>query len=765
MVKSDHNHLYCGTEVRILGCAATVMPAFAGRAWPSIKGRSRAGYLRFFAARNFLLKEVYSFLPHAMFTTIVKRDGTEQPFDASKITSAILKAGECTGEYDEARAKELTLNVLAIAQTTLSDHPTVEEIQNIVESVLLASPYKQTAKSFILYREQRRQMREIANASNIDLLDQYLQQLDWQVNENSNMGYSLQGMNNYAAEEVTKVYWLNKMYPAEIRDAHTIGDFHIHDLGFFGAYCAGWDLEDLLLKGFKGIAGKIESAPAKHLRTILGHIVNFFYTTQGETAGAQAFSNFDTLLAPFIRFDNLDYRQVKQAMQEFVFNINVPTRVGFQTPFTNITLDLQVPKHFKDKPVIIGGEYQEQTYSAFQPEMDMINRAFLEVMTTGDNKGRVFTFPIPTYNITKDFDWDAENVQLLWDVTAKYGIPNFSNFVNSDMDPEDARSMCCRLRLDNRELRKRGGGLFGSNPLTGSIGVVTINLPRIGIISKTKDEFCEKLEQAMQLAKTSLEIKRKVVEKFTAGGLYPYTRYYLRNIEKRFGEYWKNHFSTIGLVGMNEASLNLIGVSIAEPEGHAFAKDVLKFMREKIQAYQEETGNMYNLEATPAESTAFRLALKDLAQFGKAARFANDHAKDQESFAPYYTNSSQLPVNFTDDIFEELDLQDPIQSQYTGGTNLHIFVGEHIQDSSAVKKLVRAICETYTLPYFTVTPTFSICSEHGYIPGEAHTCPTCHADAEVYSRTVGYIRPVKYWNKGKKAEFGDRKTYKLAGVI
>jgi ribonucleoside-triphosphate reductase (formate) len=695
------------------------------------------------------------------FSKIKKRDGRVVKFKAEKVTQAIQKAGEASGEFDEKVAKKLTLRVLTVAHHSVeSKTPTVEEIQDIVEEVLLNSSYAKTAKLYIIYRDQHDKIRQIADTSNVTLVDEYLSQLDWQVNENSNMSYSLQGMNNYVAEEVTKVYWLNKIYPENIRDAYLSGDFHIHDLGFLGAYCVGWDLEDLLMVGFKGIAGKIESSPAKHFRTILGHIVNFFYTTQGETAGAQAFSSFDTLLAPFIKYDKLDYKKVKQAMQEFIFNMNVPTRVGFQTPFTNLTMDLSAPKHMKKKSVIIGGKPQKEKYGDFQKEMDMINKAFLEVMEEGDAKGRVFTFPIPTYNITKEFNWKDKNLDKLWEITAKYGIPNFSNYVNSDMSPDDARSMCCRLRLDNRELRKRGGGLFGSNPMTGSIGVVTMNLPRMGYLSKNEKEFFKNLKENMDLAQESLEIKRKVIEKFTSGGLYPYSRFYLRSVHERFKEYWKNHFSTIGLLGMNEACLNLLGEDITTPTGNEFAKKVLVFMRDTITEYQKETGNMYNLEATPAEGTSYRLALKDQKKFPDIL-FANPDRVKQKNAAPFYTNSSQLPVNFTNDVFEELELQDDIQSQYTGGTNLHFFVGEKIRSPKIVKDLVKKICHNYKLSYFTITPTFSICPEHGYIAGEHFKCPKCKGNADVYSRTVGYIRPVQYWNKGKVEEFGMRKTFKV----
>lgn len=579
--------------------------------------------------------------------------------------------------------------------------------------------------------------------ANINLVEGYLKQLDWKVNENSNMAYSIQGLNNYIASEISKQYWLNKIYPADIRNAHLNGDIHIHDLNIISVYCVGWDLKDLLTEGFTGVRGKIESAPAKHFRTALGQIVNFMYTMQGEAAGAQAFSNFDTLLAPFISYDNLDYTQVKQAVQEFVFNMNVPTRVGFQTPFTNITMDLTVPSYYAEQPVIIGGELQERTYKEFQKEMDMLNKAFFEVMMEGDNSGRVFTFPIPTYNITKDFDWDNENINGLWEMAAKYGIPYFSNFINSDMSPEDARSMCCRLRIDNRELEYRGGGLFGSNPLTGSVGVVTVNLPKIAEISKTKGEFLDILSQKMEIAKESLEIKRKLLEDLTDKDLYPYTKFYLRDIKSRFGVYWKNHFSTIGLIGMNEACLNLLGDDIGSFRGKQFALDVMDFMRAKIVEFQKETGNNYNLEATPGEGTSYRLAKLDREKY------------------PYYTNSTQLPVNYTDDIFEVLDHQDDLQTKYTGGTVVHIYAGERIQSTKTMKNLVKKICNNYHLPYFTFSPTFSTCPNHGYVAGEHFTCPECGASCEVYSRVVGYIRPVQQWNKGKKKEFADRKEFKI----
>jgi ribonucleoside-triphosphate reductase len=693
------------------------------------------------------------------FKEIIKRDGEKAAFNARKITEAIAKAGSATGEFREDAARMLTIKVLSLAgQLELGDTPTVEQVQDIVEEVLLASPYKKTAKAYILYREQRKGVRQITSKFNVDLVDQYLSKADWQVKENSNMGFSLQGLNNYISSEVSKIYWLNKIYPEDIKNAYLEGDFHIHDLGIISAYCVGWDLQDLLTEGFRGASGKVESKPARHLRTALGQITNFFYTLQGEAAGAQAFSNFDTLLAPFIRFDKLDYKGVKQALQEFLFNVNVPTRVGFQTPFTNITLDLTVPSYYADQGVIIGGKVQDITYKEFKQEMDIFNRAFLEVMLEGDAKGRVFTFPIPTYNISKDFGWDNPNLDILWKVTAKYGLPYFANFIHSDMNPEDARSMCCRLRIDNRQLRRRGGGLFGSSPLTGSIGVVTINMPRLGFVSADEYEFFERLGKLMDLAKESLEIKRKLLESFTEENLYPYMKFYLRNIKSRFDKYWKNHFSTIGIIGMNEACLNLFDENIAGQKGREFTLRVMDFMRQKLLEYQEETGNFYNLEATPAEGTSYRLARIDKAKF---SGLRTGYQESSGAGQPFYTNSTHLPVNYTDDLFEMLDLQDEIQAKYTGGTVVHLYVGEEIRDQEALKNLIRKICQNYKLPYFSITPTFSVCPDCGYLAGRNETCPKCGKACEIYSRIVGYLRPVNQWNNGKKEEFGLRKTYKL----
>lgn len=689
-----------------------------------------------------------------MIKSIKKRDGRIVEFQRVKIEDAIFKAAQAVGGRDRSIAQKLTDKVMYMLMQKFDNViPSVEDVQDIVEKVLIEEGYARTAKAYILYRKQHQDIREIKKAllDVEDVIDQYIGKVDWRVNENSNMDYSLQGLNNHISTTVTSSYWLNKIYPQEVRDAHINGDLHIHDLGLLSAYCCGWDLKDLLMSGFTGVDGKVASRPAKHFRTALGQIVNFFYTLQGEAAGAQAFSSFDTYLAPFVYYDGLTYNEVKQAIQEFIFNINVPTRVGFQTPFTNITMDLVVPSILASESAIVGGKLMNKTYNEFQHEMDMINMAFAEVMMEGDASGRIFTFPIPTYNITKEFDWDSPVVEKIMEMTAKYGLPYFSNFINSDMKPEDVRSMCCRLRLDNRTLQKRGGGLFGANPLTGSIGVVTINMPRIGYLSKSEDEFMDRLSRMMDIAKTSLDIKREVLENMTVAGLYPYARFYLRDVYERFGSYWQNHFNTIGLVGMNEALLNFMDCDITSETGRLFALRVLDFMREKMEKYQEETGILYNLEASPAEGTSYRLAKKDKILYPDIITCG-----DKE---PYYTNSTQLPVDFTDDIFTALDLQEELQCKYTGGTVLHGFIGESISDVDACKALVKKIAYNYRIPYYTITPTFSICPEHGYVSGEHYTCPHCGGDCEVYSRVVGYYRPVQNWNKGKRQEFADRKEF------
>ena len=691
-----------------------------------------------------------------MLTQIVKRDRTTVPFRKEKIVLAIFKAATAVGGDDFEMAEKLTDEVIRVTEREYPDGVAdVEGIQDIVEKVLIETGHARTAKAFILYREKRRASRE-SNAligATINMFTDYLNDRDWQINENANTQKSINGLNNYIREAFTKNYWLHEIYPDDIRSAHLSGDMHMHDLGFFGPYCAGWDLRQILMNGFGGVPGKVESKPAKHLRSFLGQVVNSTFTTQGESAGAQAWSSFDTYCAPFIRYDKLDYKTVKQALQEFIFNINVPTRVGFQCPFSNLTFDIVPPKTLKDQNVIIGGQVMEDTYGDFQQEMDMINSAFCDAMMEGDRKGRVFTFPIPTINVTKDFDWDSPVVEKFMEITCKYGIPYFSNYINSDLSPEDALSMCCRLRLDTSELRKRGGGLFGSNPLTGSIGVVTVNLPRLAYRSKSESEFTTRLWQQMNLAKNSLEIKRKVIEEQTEKGLYPYSANYLKDVKAKTGSYWYNHFNTIGLVGMNEACQNLLGPDkdLTTDEGQAFAIRTLNYMRGVIKQIQEDTGNYYNLEATPAEGVSYRLAKLDKERYGDIITAGED--------VPYYTNSTQLPVGFTDDIFETLDLQDEMQSLYTGGTVLHLYLGEQIKNTQTAKRLLQTAFTKYKLPYISLTPTFSVCNDHGYIAGEHFQCPECGKDAEVWSRVVGYLRPVQNFHKGKKEEYRQRRKY------
>ena len=694
-------------------------------------------------------------------TKVQKRDGTIVDFDQTPISDAIFKALTATGQGDGKRVKKLSDKVVQILNRRFKKEeiPHVEQIQDIVEEVLILEGLVETAKAYILYREQRRRIREAVKFSEeaVERIDQYLEKLDWEVQENANMAFSLQGLNHYGVSYIVKRYWLNKIYPKEIREANESGDFHLHNLDTLGPYCAGWDLYDLLLKGFGGVPGKVEGKPAKHFRAVLGQAVNFLYTLQGETAGAVAFSNFDTLLSPFIRYDNLNYQQVRQAMQEFLFNMAIPTRVGFQNPFSNITLDLKPSPVFAKQPVIIGGKPQKEVYGEFKEEMKIFDKALYEVYMEGDAKGRPFHFPIPTINITKDFPWDESAFDGIFEASAKYGTNYFANYINSDMKPDDVRSMCCRLRLDLTELYNRGGGgLFGSGSNTGSIGVVTINMPRIGYLSKTKKEFFERLVKMMDLAKESLEIKRKTIENFIEKGLYPYSRFYLSGVKKMRGQYYANHFATIGLVGLNEALLNFIGENIARKRGRRFALEILDFMREKLVKYQKETGNIYNLEATPAESTAYRLAQQDKEKYPEIITAGTKKL-------PYYTNSSMLPVNYTDDIFEVLKLQDGCQCKYSGGTVLHLFLGERISDIQAVKALIKKIFENFKLPYITLTPTFSICPSHGYLEGEHFECPKCtiKQPCEVYSRIVGYYRPVNQYNFGKQQEFKERKVFKI----
>jgi ribonucleoside-triphosphate reductase len=694
-------------------------------------------------------------------TKVKKRDDGIVEFEQDKISDAIFKAITATGQGDGRKSKRLSNKVVQILNRRFKkdELPHVEQIQDIIEEVLILEGLVDTAKAFILYREQRRKIREVVAVSEeaVEKIDQYLGKLDWEVQENANMAFSLQGLNHYGVSYIIKRYWLNKIYSKDIREANVSGDFHIHNLDTLGCYCMGWDLYDLLIRGFGGVLGMVESKPPKHFRPALGQVVNFLYTLQGEVAGAVAFSNFDTLLAPFIRYDNLNYKQVKQSLQEFLYNMAVPTRVGFQCPFTNITLDLKPSPAFAKQPVIIGGKPQKETYAEFEEEMKVFNKAFYEVILEGDKSGRPFHFPIPTINITKDFAWDDPIFDLVFEASGKYGTNYFANYINSEMKPEDVRSMCCRLRLDLKELYNRGGGgLFGAGSLTGSTGVVTINLPRIGYLSKTKREFFKRLEKMMDIAKESLELKRKTLEDYIEKGLYPYSKYYLGNVKKMRGRYYDGHFSTIGLVGMNEALLNFIGEKISSRRGRRFALEVMDFMREKLVNYQKETGNLYNLEATPAESTAYRLALKDREKYP-------DIITAGTKKVPYYTNSTQLPVNYTTDAFEALKLQDKLQCKYSGGTVLHLFLGESISDIQSVKTLIKTVFEKFHLPYITLTPTFSICPTHGYLAGEHFHCPKCtiKQPCEVYSRVVGYLRPVNQWNVGKQQEFKDRKEFKV----
>ncbi len=691
-----------------------------------------------------------------MITNVKKRDGRCAPFQTEKIARAIYKAARAAGGDDYETAEVLSVKVAAALERSGESEPDVETVQDTVEKILIEAGHAKTAKAYILYREDRRKAREgrsLVDAT-IRMFSDYLDDKDWRIQENANAQKSINGLNNYVREAFTRQYWLHEVYPQEIREAHQSGEFHLHDLGFFGPYCAGWDLRQLLLEGFGGVPGKIESSPARHLRSFLGQIVNSTFTTQGETAGAQAWSSIDTYCAPFIRSDSLTKDQVKQAIQEFVFNLNVPTRVGFQCPFSNLTFDLKPPSTLRNQPVIIGGELQDICYGDYQPEMDMFNEAFCEVMLEGDAKGRVFTFPIPTINVTKDLDWESPVTAKFMETACKYGTPYFSNYISSDLSPEDALSMCCRLRLDTKELRKRGGGLFGSNPLTGSIGVVTINLPRLAYQSENETDFVIKLLRAADLASESLEMKRKIIEEQTVRGLYPYSAHWLRGVYERTGRYWDNHFSTIGIIGMNEACLNLFGKDLTSAAGQSFALRVMEILRERISTYQDDTGNVYNLEATPAEGTSYRLAKLD-----REACPGIIQAGDDET--PYYTNSTQLPVDYTSDIFETLDLQDELQQRYTGGTVLHLYLGESLPDQQTAGALIRNIFENYRLPYISLTPTFSICPSHGYLTGEQPVCPICGKETEIWSRVVGYLRPVRDFHQGKKREYADRVKYEL----
>lgn len=680
-----------------------------------------------------------------------KRDGRIVPFDRQRIERAIYKAFQAVGEENETVPRELSIIVTQklfekFGQGTVVD---IETIQDVVEETLIENGFAKVAKAYILYRRKRQEAREALKIV-VDvekIVQEYLLKADWRTQENSNTTYSYPGLVLHVAGSVMAHYTLNRIYPDEVREAHTNGDIHIHDLSYgITAYCAGWSLEELIREGFGGVKDKVAAGPAKHLSALTGQMVNFLGTMQMEFAGAQAFNSVDTYLAPFVRYDRLLYPAVKQLIQQMVFAMNVPSRWGSQAPFINFSFDWVVPEDMKERPVIVGGEERPDlgTYGDYQEEMDMINRAFIEVMLEGDYEGRVFSFPIPTYNITPDFPWESDNARLLFELTAKYGVPYFQNFISSSLHPGDVRSMCCRLQLDLRTLRNRCGGLFGSADKTGSIGVVTINLPRIGYLSKTEEEFFARLKRMMYIAKTALEIKRKVIERNLKNGLLPYTRRYLGT--------FRNYFSTIGLVGMNEACLNFLGVSIAHPEGKAFAIKVLQFMREKLADFQEETGNLYNLEATPAEGASYRLARHDRRHFPDIVT-----AGESES---YYTNSTHLPVNYTDDPFEALEHQKDLQVLYTGGTVFHAFLPE-MPDPEATKNFIRRVFERYPIPYLTVTPTFSVCPKHGYLKGKKVTCPECGEETEVYSRVVGYYRPVQRWNRGKQEEFAERKEYAL----
>ena len=683
---------------------------------------------------------------------VVKRDGKIVEFNLSKISTAITKAFEATHkEYNPDIIDLLALKVTADYQDKIHDgRITVEQIQDSVEDILSKAGYADVAKAYILYRKQREKIRNLGSTL-LDykaLVDDYLQINDWRVKENSTVTYSVGGLILSNSGAITANYWLSEIYDEEIAQAHRDGDIHLHDLSMLTGYCAGWSLKQLIQQGL-GIPGKINSSPASHLSTLCNQMVNFLGIMQNEWAGAQAFSSFDTYLAPFVKADNLTQKEVKQCIQSFVFGVNTPSRWGTQAPFSNITLDWTVPKDLENLPAIVGGKEQDFTYGDCKKEMDMVNKAFIEIMTEGDANGRGFQYPIPTYSITKDFDWsDTENNRLLFAMTAKYGTPYFSNYINSDMEPSDVRSMCCRLRLDLRELRKKSGGYFGSGESTGSVGVVTINLPRIAYLSKTPEEFYERLDHIMDIAARSLKTKRTVITRLMDAGLYPYTKYYLGTFE--------NHFSTIGLIGMNEVGLNAkwLRKDLTHPETQAFAKDVLNHMRERLSDYQEQYGDLYNLEATPAESTTYRLAKHDVEKYPDIITAAK-----RPGDTPYYTNSSHLPVGYTADIFDALAIQDDLQTLYTSGTVFHAFLGEKLPDWKSAANLVRKIAENFKLPYYTLSPTYSICPEHGYVSGEHFTCPTCGKTCEVWSRITGYYRPVQNWNDGKVQEFKDRKLY------
>ena len=683
---------------------------------------------------------------------VVKRDGEIADFDLKKIGSAIEKAFDATQmQYNDDMVELLDLRVTADFQKKIKDEKIdVESIQDSVENVLVQAGYADVAKAYILYRKQREKIRNMKSTilDYKEIVDSYVKVEDWRVKENSTVTYSVGGLILSNSGAVTANYWLSEIYDEEIAEAHRNADIHLHDLSMLTGYCAGWSLKQLITEGLGGIEGKITSAPARHLSVLCNQMVNFLGIMQNEWAGAQAFSSFDTYLAPFVKIDNLSYREVKKCIESFVYGVNTPSRWGTQAPFSNITLDWTVPSDLAELPAIVGGKPQDFCYKDCKKEMDMINRAFIETMIEGDANGRGFQYPIPTYSITKDFDWsDTENNRLLFEMTAKYGTPYFSNYINSDMEPSDVRSMCCRLRLDLRELRKKSGGFFGSGESTGSIGVVTINLPRIAYLSKTKEEFFKRLDHMMDISARSLKIKREVISKLLEEGLYPYTKRYLGT--------FNNHFSTIGMIGMNEAGLNAAWLrkDLTHVETQEFAREVLNHMRDRLVLYQEEYGDLYNLEATPAESTTYRLAKHD------KERYPDIITAREDGHTPYYTNSSHLPVGYTSDIFDALDIQDELQTLYTSGTVFHAFLGEKLPDWKAAATLVRKIAENYSLPYYTLSPTYSVCKEHGYLAGEHFTCPICGKKSEVYSRITGYYRPVQNWNDGKTEEYKNRKLY------
>ncbi len=688
--------------------------------------------------------------------TVIKRDGSEVKFDLEKIKNAITKAFDaCSKQYHPDVIDFLVLKVTSEFEPKIKDEKiSVEAIQDCVESVLIKAGYDDVAKAYILYRKQHEKIRNISNTvlDYKEIVDNYLKINDWRVKENSTVTYSVGGLILSNSGAITANYWLSEVYDEEIGNAHRNADIHIHDLSMLTGYCAGWSLKQLIQEGLGGVSGKITSSPAKHLATLCNQMVNFLGIMQNEWAGAQAFSSFDTYLAPFVREDNLNYEQVKKCIESFIFGVNTPSRWGTQAPFSNITLDWTVPNDLAELNCIVGGKEMPYKYKDCQKEMDMVNKAFIEIMIDGDAHGRGFQYPIPTYSITKTFDWsDTENNRLLFEMTSKYGTPYFSNYINSDMEPSDVRSMCCRLRLDLRELRKKSGGFFGSGESTGSVGVVTINMPRIAYLATDEKDFYKRLDKMMDIAARSLKVKRTVITKLLENGLYPYTKRYLGTFD--------NHFSTIGLVGMNEACLNAkwLRKDLTHKEAQDFTVDVLNHMRTRLSDYQEQYGDLYNLEATPAESTAYRLARHDVKRFPDIITAAKNPGD-----TPYYTNSSHLPVGYTEDVFSALDIQDRLQTLYTSGTVFHAFLGERMPDWKSAANLVRKIAENYSLPYYTISPTYSVCKNHGYIAGEHFKCPQCGENTEVYSRITGYYRPVQNWNDGKTQEYKDRKEYDIA---